>query len=145
MHFNISHSGEWVVCALDSLPVGVDVEEIKEAPFEISKRFFSREERTFLFNEAEEVRNESFYYIWTLKESYIKAIGQGLSYGLESFTVLPGSNWVKHEHGNEEKTLWNEKLDARHVVALCTAPKRSRNVEKMALSAFIKIALEALA
>ncbi len=43
-HFNISHSGEWVVAALSSYPVGIDVEEIKSAPLEISKHFFSKDE-----------------------------------------------------------------------------------------------------
>ena len=27
MHFNISHSGRWIVCAVDSKPIGIDIEK----------------------------------------------------------------------------------------------------------------------
>jgi phosphopantetheinyl transferase len=30
LHFNLSHSGGWIFCALDTEPVGVDIEHIQE-------------------------------------------------------------------------------------------------------------------
>lgn len=41
-HFNLSHSGDWVVCAVDDAPVGIDIEEIKPIDLAIAKRFFQR-------------------------------------------------------------------------------------------------------
>src|SRR5690554_797379 len=43
-HFNISHSGKWVVCAISNKPVGIDVERIKDLNIKIADRFFSKEE-----------------------------------------------------------------------------------------------------
>ncbi len=40
IHFNISHSGSWVVCTIDDNPVGIDVETIKPIDFNIAERFF---------------------------------------------------------------------------------------------------------
>lgn len=78
IHYNISHSGDWVVCAVDDNPVGIDVEVIKPIDFKIAERFFSRDEYLALMSQPEEIRLKYFYIVWTLKESYIKAEGKGL-------------------------------------------------------------------
>lgn len=43
-HFNVAHSGEWVVCAIDKEPIGIDIEEISTIDLDISKNFFSDKE-----------------------------------------------------------------------------------------------------
>jgi 4'-phosphopantetheinyl transferase len=86
--FNISHSGSWVLCAVDGLPVGVDVERIHNVDKDISKRFFSRHEHDALSALSEDGKKERFFEYWTCKESYIKAIGKGLSCPLDAFTIL---------------------------------------------------------
>jgi 4'-phosphopantetheinyl transferase len=40
IHFNISHSQDYVVCGISSLPIGIDVELIREINTNISNRFF---------------------------------------------------------------------------------------------------------
>lgn len=92
LHFNISHSGSWVVCVLDSMPVGIDVEEIKPIDIDLAKRFFSREEVSELLMAPKESKLSKFYSLWTLKESYIKAVGKGLSIPLDSFSILTDGN-----------------------------------------------------
>ena len=42
--FNISHSGDWVVCAVDEEQVGVDIEQLKPIDYKIAESFFSRQE-----------------------------------------------------------------------------------------------------
>ena len=54
-HFNISHSGKWVVAAISEKPVGIDVERIKPVNFDIAKRFFSKEEYEGLILERERI------------------------------------------------------------------------------------------
>ncbi|MCC5468315.1 4'-phosphopantetheinyl transferase superfamily protein [Pelosinus sp. Bkl1] len=81
--FNISHSEELIVCAINNSQVGIDVEKVKDVDgIKLTKRFFSNEE-------YEEIRQEKigFFELWTLKESYIKAIGKGLFLPLDSFTI----------------------------------------------------------
>ncbi len=84
-HFNVSHSGIWVVAAVDSQPVGVDVEQVDDVDLSISRDFFSDDEHSDLMSKNDKV--SYFFTLWTLKESYIKIIGKGLSLPLNSFTV----------------------------------------------------------
>lgn len=84
--FNLSHSGNWVVCATNRHPVGIDIEYIQPIDFNIAKRFFSMEEYSALLNLKSSSQLSYFYDLWTLKESYIKAVGKGLYIPLDSFT-----------------------------------------------------------
>ncbi|MBO1685685.1 MULTISPECIES: 4'-phosphopantetheinyl transferase family protein [Clostridium] len=87
-NFNISHSGDYVVCVIDSKPVGIDIEEIKHIDYkEISKCFFTVREFDYIINQNLNIQLSKFYTIWTLKESYIKCCGQGLSISLNSFSL----------------------------------------------------------
>jgi 4'-phosphopantetheinyl transferase len=89
IHFNISHSGHWVVAALSSAGVGVDVERMRKVPEGVAHRFFSEKENKMLQNAENEMQKaEIFFTLWTLKESFLKAIGKGLTKSLGSFTVI---------------------------------------------------------
>lgn len=86
--FNLSHSGERVMCAVSDMEVGCDVQKIGEVNFKIADRFFSPSERRLLNSiEDESEKIKMFYRLWTLKESYIKAVGTGLKTPLKSFSV----------------------------------------------------------
>ncbi|MBU3219487.1 4'-phosphopantetheinyl transferase superfamily protein [Clostridium algidicarnis] len=87
-NFNISHSGEYVLCAVDNKPIGIDVEEVKHIEFEeIAKSFFTVNELDYIVNQDFNFRLNRFYEIWSLKESYIKCCGKGLSIPLKSFSI----------------------------------------------------------
>jgi 4'-phosphopantetheinyl transferase len=91
-HFNVSHSGDLVVCAVSSAPVGIDVESIP-APgrdfMKIAGRFFAGEELSYIkARSSQSERAAAFAEIWTKKEAYIKRDGRGLALPLNSFCVL---------------------------------------------------------
>ena len=88
-HFNLSHSGDWVVGVVSDRPVGIDIEQIRQMKnsMDVAKRFFSEKEYAFLVETEEKSRVDLFYDIWTKKESLIKAVGKGLSISLKTFTV----------------------------------------------------------
>jgi len=89
IHFNISHSGEWVSVAISPVRVGVDVEKMRKVPEGVAHRFFSDAENKMLQNAVNEAEKaEIFFTLWTLKESFLKAIGTGLTKSLNSFTVV---------------------------------------------------------
>lgn len=88
VHYNISHSGRYIVCALSSSPVGVDVELIKPIDLRIAKRFFTQEESEYIVEPEDGNEFERFFQVWTMKESYIKKGGMGLSKPLRSFSVF---------------------------------------------------------
>lgn len=85
--FNLSHSGNHVFCAISNREVGCDVERIRPADLKVANRFFSPAECRTIENAPEEDRNTIFSRIWTLKESFIKNVGQGLSMPLNEFTI----------------------------------------------------------
>jgi 4'-phosphopantetheinyl transferase len=88
IHFNVSHSKSWVVCAVDRGPIGIDVEYMREFDPDVAKRFFHPHEYAALAALPEKRRNDRFYELWTIKESYVKALGKGLSLPLDGFEVL---------------------------------------------------------
>jgi 4'-phosphopantetheinyl transferase len=85
--FNISHSGKWVVCGLSQRNIGIDIELIQPTNYLVARRFFTSEEVNQLFILPEPQRMVRFYSLWTAKESYIKAIGQGMAIPLNSFEI----------------------------------------------------------
>lgn len=85
-HFNVSHSGKWVVCALDDHPLGIDIEQLRPIDFEVGRVCFSDTEYDALMRQNAESRLSYFYDLWTLKESFVKAEGQGLTLPLKSFS-----------------------------------------------------------
>jgi len=89
--FNLSHAGDYAVLALSDEPVGVDIERIRPLDAErFAARFFHPLERRFTAASAD--RSAAVFLIWTLKESYLKAEGQGLSVSPASFCILPNKD-----------------------------------------------------
>ncbi|MCK5147661.1 4'-phosphopantetheinyl transferase superfamily protein [bacterium] len=91
IHFNIAHSGMWIVCALADVAVGTDIERIDPVDIDIALRFFSDAEISRLFALPEERQISFFYTLWTLKESYLKMTGKGLGDSLKDFSVIYNS------------------------------------------------------
>ena len=89
-HYNLSHSGNWVVIAYGTSPVGIDVEQINwdSSKEKLAKRFFTADEQAYVFGQDAQGRAERFFEIWTSKESYLKYLGTGLQKSLDSFSVL---------------------------------------------------------
>jgi 4'-phosphopantetheinyl transferase len=91
--FNLSHTAGLIACSLSLREVGIDVERMEtgsktERPWALlAKRFFSPEEQDYLFSFLEASRHQIFYQIFTMKEAYAKALGQGLSLSWTNFSV----------------------------------------------------------
>ena len=122
IHFNISHSKKWVVCAIDNNPVGIDVETINQIDFDIAKRFFSKGEYNAILSQSEEMRLKYFYMIWTLKESYTKALGKGLSIPLNSFCINISDDNINLITSDQTAEFYFHQsfLDDSTVYALCS-------------------------
>lgn len=77
--FNISHTGNLVVCALSTEGIiGIDIEKIKEVKLDDFDAWFSKKEWTEISKASSSL--QKFYWYWTRKESIIKALGVTLSY-----------------------------------------------------------------
>ncbi len=85
-HFNISHSGEYVFCGIDEAEIGIDIEKMKEIDMGISKYVFTKDELKFLGKDSSKL-NDTFYRLWVMKESIIKAKGEGFSTDVLKITM----------------------------------------------------------
>ena len=86
IYFNLSHSGDFVVCAISEQEVGVDIEQIKPIDLQLAKRYFHANECKDLFAQKEADRLNYFFSLWTLKESYLKWHGEKMATPLHSFS-----------------------------------------------------------
>ncbi len=85
IHFNVTHSENMVLAVFADKEVGCDIEYTKEADLELAKRFFCPEEYEFIAGLEGERKDNAFFQIWTLKESFLKATGMGLALPLNAF------------------------------------------------------------
>lgn len=88
LRINLSHTRGMVAAALTRQnDIGVDVEwlERKCDIHGLASQVFAAEEQTLLQNTPDDQKSDVFFALWTLKESYIKAIGKGLSQPLNDF------------------------------------------------------------
>ena len=89
LHFNMSHSGDYVVLAVSDHPVGIDIERLRCGRLSVAKRCFCKEEYEDIINAgSEENQNRRFLEYWTLKEAYVKYLGEGLLVPLDSFRIV---------------------------------------------------------
>jgi len=88
--FNLSHSGERVMCAIAGASVGCDVEKIGRGGMDIAHRYFTASECETIASAAD--AETMFCRLWTLKESFVKAIGTGLGMPLNSFNIVIDSD-----------------------------------------------------
>lgn len=123
LHFNGSHSHELALYAIaQSREVGVDVEWMRPhiAHEQIAARFFALEEQEALAQVPAEQRRAAFYNLWTRKEAYLKARGDGLAAGLSTFAVSLGAE-AALLHSDEGWKLMALEPAAGYVAALCGA------------------------
>lgn len=85
--FNLSHSGDYVCCALGDGPLGVDIQERISGKEKVAERFFTHGERQMLRTCPRQEREALFFRMWSVKESYLKLTGAGLGGGLSAFEV----------------------------------------------------------
>ncbi len=89
LRFNISHTSQMIVLAVTTgRALGIDIENWlqRKAAIDAAHHFFSEEESRALARLPEAEQGQRFFEYWTLKESYIKARGMGLSIPLDRFS-----------------------------------------------------------
>lgn len=131
LHFNLAHTEGLVVMAVGLMPgLGVDVERITgKVPLEVARRYFSTHEIAALDKLPDADKARRFQRLWTLKESYLKAVGVGISGGLGSMTFHFGQDGVRFEReGDAEASRWQFReitVDDQHLVAIACLDRES--------------------
>lgn len=115
IHFNLSHAGDYAVCALGNIPLGIDIEPIRPFDREVAACCMSSEELSFLSRLSQWEQAKTFTRLWTLKESFLKTTGSGLSGGhFPSFNIRSGGIVPSYKN-----YLFHEFLHPGYSISLC--------------------------
>jgi phosphopantetheine--protein transferase-like protein len=126
LHLSFSSSGSTAIaCASTQKAVGIDIERMRVItnPAALARRFFSPKEAETLAAMPMDEQNIHFLHHWTAKEAALKAIGKGIVYGLNTFTVARVDNTLAYNicGPNEDKAglrLQYLGFLPQHVIAL---------------------------
>jgi 4'-phosphopantetheinyl transferase len=113
LNFNLSHSKDLVLYAFRlGGGLGIDIEYMRDdfATLDIAEHFFAKGEVEALRSLPVDQRVKGFFNCWSRKESYIKALGMGVSFPLDRFTVslAPGDApaLLKVDDDDREPERW---------------------------------------
>ena len=139
--FNISHSGNQVVVVFSDKEVGVDVEKIKGDRRKIAQRFFTKGEISDMRKAG--IKDEQilyFYQLWTLKESYMKALGRGINMSLRSFAFKKQGEEFKLAFSahDEDWFFHSPKWDNGYYLSVCSRYNDVPLVEERDINCIIR-------
>lgn len=99
--FSISHSKDYAICSIGDAEVGNDIEWVRNGKENVAKRFFAAEELEWIEQAGDsEEEDRRFSRIWTVKESFLKVTGFGMSLPLKDFAAVmkeDGKFVIRHE------------------------------------------------
>jgi phosphopantetheine--protein transferase-like protein len=126
LHLSFSSSGNtFIACASAHGAVGIDIERRRVIAnvSALAKRFFTSHEADALAALPLAEQNLQFLYYWTAKEAALKAIGQGIVFGLNTFSVERIGDTFSHKikrfpEDSERWDIQHLEFVPQHVVAL---------------------------
>ena len=107
IHYNISHSGKYVVCVFAGEEVGIDIQIHKEVNYE---RMLERMVPGNMIREILEADDpvRAFYAQWVLREAYIKWTGEGLSRDLRTIPMDSGFSLMLEMEEGYSGAVWSQ-------------------------------------
>jgi len=115
IHFNLSHADGITACYVGRYEAGIDAEKIRPYRDGVLKRAFSDAERLLIEKTSD--KDLMFFRLWTLKESFVKALGIGVSYPLKTAEFgFDGERIVTDIKGYRFRQYI---IAGRYVVSLC--------------------------
>jgi 4'-phosphopantetheinyl transferase len=97
-HFSLSHSGNWVVCAVHHSPVGIDVQLMEPIDTSMVQNLMTPEAYAHYLSLPYQQRLNYFYDLWTQQESYLKLMGRGISAIPQLTPDLPEDQCIYSRH-----------------------------------------------
>jgi len=146
--FNVSHTRSLVVLGVScERALGVDIEDFqtRRADLDVADRYFSADEVAQLRATAPQLQAARFFEYWTLKESYIKARGMGLSLPLEQFgfdLAQPQRVQIRFHpplmDDPSRWTFWLLRAGTDHYVTVC-AERAGRDVPQLSCTKIVPL------
>ena len=113
IHFNLSHSKTVVACAISNNEVGVDVQYITPVTDLLAKRVLTGQEYDEFKSSL--IPDEYFCEIWTIKESYLKLIGKGITTELRDIDANEVSDIMIYRSNEYFCCVCGSKMQTKHV------------------------------
>jgi len=94
LFFSISHSGDWLVCAVAQYPVGVDIENTQRGrdTQALGEWIHGPQERTWVHALSTSARHARFYELWCLKEAWLKQVAAPLRTTMQGVQFMPADD-----------------------------------------------------
>ncbi len=140
LHFNLSHSGDWVVIAIDNEPLGIDIELIQPQIPDVEKIVFTENEIKQIYSVEQDQHINRFFNQWTRKESYIKAMGMGFSANLEMISILESANGTIRIETNSSDKNWvirDIPFDPKYSLSVCSRNQISDEISILNIETLI--------
>lgn len=118
LHFNVSHSGEYLAIAVSESPVGIDIQETKNIKDGMYRKVVQPKEQSLIGED----RQRDFLRLWSLKESYVKAEGKGLRIPMKDYYFEKENECYFVNYGGQ-KQAWTfnieETLVEGYYISVC--------------------------
>lgn len=126
LRFNASHTADLVCCAVTlGRAVGIDAElhELDSPVLALADRFLAPREANDVAAQSSERRLERFFRYWTLRESYVKALGVGLADAPSNLAFTLGDDDTIAIDGTASRSwrFWQLRPTAMHTVSVSAA------------------------
>lgn len=115
-HFNLSHSGDFLLLAVGESPVGADIEKITRIRPKTMAKYFSQSEQ----QQVQKQGTEAFFELWTKKESYVKYTGEGIKGVLKESTYPEQVAFFAAKHQDYQIAICTNREDFPHTLEILT-------------------------
>ncbi len=112
VHFSVSHSGDYAVCAVSENETGIDIEKIRSIHPRVHEKFCTEAEAEYIGAEENGV-----FKIWTLKEAYFKCIGTGLGADIKNVSFSVNGTEISCSENGFEFTF--VAIDENYICSVC--------------------------
>lgn len=117
LHFNISHSHKFAVCAVSQSEVGIDIELISSRIRKIAPRFLHKDEINY--HSIDNYSDSELTTQWTIKESFTKLTGHGLTMPFNKIKIERYNGYFIAKYDGYVAYIKTFKID-EYIVAVCS-------------------------
>ncbi|HSR04428.1 MAG TPA: 4'-phosphopantetheinyl transferase superfamily protein [Proteiniclasticum sp.] len=131
---SISHCEGAVAVVISDHEVGIDVERVRSYEREAARRILTEKEWSVLSKEKENP-DELFFRYWTLKESYIKALGTGLAYPLKNISIAIENDRI--QSNKPWAKFYVVSNCEEYIISVCHLHSKGQEDKEMSIRSFI--------
>jgi len=114
-YISLSHAGNLSVCAISTVPVGVDIETPRKIKDTLARIILSENEKISAFSESELLEK------WVIKESYLKLTGEGINSktSMSALTAVDGIIYKENTKIAYYNTFYGS--DDKYFISCCSS------------------------